>query len=181
MSAVRRLVTAEDAVADGMALALRGVPFRDAAAEIWARGLTPDAVQAFAVRGIAAVLNDRMAYARESWAEDEDRTASDVRHAPQPTARGRLSVVGRHYARDHWERVLTAKNWEGADGRRKALLDFTLADAAFRLGDLRARITGYERVAAAMALAVDLLTTHKADTVAALPVKAKVAIAEAVA
>ena len=44
-----------------------------------------------------------------------------------------------------------------------------------------AKVAGHQKVADAMEVAAALQTKHKAETVADLPVKAKMAIAEAVA
>ena len=174
-----RLLSTDDAIERGVRMAMDGAPSREAANEVYGLGLDPDAIATFAIRGIASYINDRLSAMGDQWGEDEGPSESDVAIAPRPI--GRSAALPRHYARDHWERVLSAKTWEGPDGRRKALLDFTAQDAAHVMGDARAKAAGHLKVATAMELALSLLQKHKAETVAALPVKAKAAIAEAVA
>lgn len=173
-----RLLTTADAIERGASIAMGGAPSREAAAEVYGFGLDPEAVATFAIRGIAAYINDRLSVIGDRWDEDDTRSETEAPAAPRPI--GRNTVAPRHYARDLWERVLSAKTWE-VEGRRKALLDFTAADAEQIMSDARAKATGHMKVADAMELALTLLRKHKAETVAALPVKAKAAIAEAVA
>lgn len=179
MVLAHRLLDTGEALERGVALALDGAPSREVASEVYRLGLNPEAVATFAIRGIAAYINDRLSVVGDSWAGDEARGESEKGHAPRPM--GRAAAVRPHYARDLWERVLTVKTWEVADGQRKALLHFTVTDAELVMHDARAKAAGHAKVADAMELAARLLAKHKAATVSALPVKAKVAIAEAVA
>jgi len=179
MVATYRLLGAEEAVQRGVALALDGAPSREAAAAVYDAGLDPEATAAFAIRGIASYINDRLSVMGDQWDQDDLVSESDDLDVPAPT--GRNQPIRPHYARDRWERILSAKTWEGADGRRKALLDFTFADASMVRASSLAKVAGHQKVADAMEVAVALLTKHKAETVADLPVKAKMAIAEAVA
>lgn len=179
MAVAYKLLDLEDALERGVTLSIKGAPSREAAAEVYRLGLHPDAIATFAIRGIASYINDRLSVIGDQWGEDDSPDVSVGTSAPRPA--GRSAAKPRHYARDMWERVLSAKTWETADGRRKALIAFTAQDAAHILSDARAKAAGHLRVATAMELALSLLQKHKAETVADLPVKAKAAIAEAVA
>jgi hypothetical protein len=176
-----RYLSVDEAVEEAFRLAIEGTPTPEAAAEIYNRGIRPDEVSTLVIRGLIASVHARLALHRGSWAEDGRTAESDGAGGPQSTARGRLSALSPHYARDHWARVLGVKNYEGADGQRKSLLEFTAADITALMGIANARATGYAKLAEAMTLASQLLATHKADTIAGLPVKAKQMIAEAVA
>jgi len=164
-------LTLSDAVDAVVARALDGEMVAHAAAGLVDR-LDYDDMRTAAVRGLAALVHDRLAVLRVPREEDADPGSVRERRDGTPPVRSR------HYAAELWRRRLEA-NYEAADGTRKPLSAFTPPDVAhlFTLADTRA--DGYRRLADAMALAGRLLAEHKRAAIRLLPVAAQREIAEA--
>lgn len=169
---------AEDAVALGVRLMYEGEPPREAALHVMEQGVDEEAYEVFAMRGLAAILGDEAAATRHI----PDGTADHVTESETSPSRPRSGRL--HFRptgaekRARWLLRLEAL-YEGADGRMRSLVDFSLADWE-RLGSLyRARAEGLVAVADASDRATSILRKRKATSLAECPEADQRSVAEA--
>jgi len=165
-----RYLTLADVEDEGLRRALAGESVASIAGDFASRVLHPDAVASLVQHGIVARIHDRLGDGRHPVEAVETLGESD-------SLGGRLHPL-RHFARDHWQRVLAA-NYEGADGVRRALIDFSPADVQHVRTWAEARAAGLRRLGAAMTCAGDLLVRHDKGRIGDLPEPAQREIAEA--
>lgn len=168
-----RELTLDDAIAEGWRLAQEGMEVITAARVIVASGIDRDAAIACSEKGLAAYIHDyRQLDMARSLAEESGGSeyGSGQRRPLSPNH-------GRNFAAELWQRRLSA-NYEAADGTRKALLGFNLADSAYLLDLANSRAAGWTKLAEAMAVAVQLLSKKDGATIADLPAKDQKRISE---
>jgi hypothetical protein len=173
--AQRRLLSLDEAVNEVVEAALAGRAVADSAAEV--AHLLDHRDSADAIRtGIAEMAHRRLARQRRGASEEDG--AANLNEVD--TARGPVAVppaaAKPHAAKEVWS-ALTA-NYEGADGTRKALRDFTLEDALHLRSQSNARADGFVRVRDAMDRAIGALRKHKVNTIGDLPAAATRLVAE---
>lgn len=154
--------------------ALAGETVAALANEVADWSLDDDVTALMIRRGLIATFHDWLGLDRQPTADE----AADRLGASEEGG-GRLHPL-RHYAKEHWQRVLAA-NYEGADGIRRAIRDFSLDDVRHVRDWASARAAGLLRLQSAMELADVLLARHSKERIAALPVKAQREIAEKLA
>lgn len=170
-----RELTLDEAVDRGYAAMLEGEDVASVARAIVASGIDRDAAIVCAEKGLAAFI-----HARRSL--EMDRALAE--HVPESESRTgqrpRLPINhGRNFAKELW-RVRLDTNYETADGTRKPLWGFSLADSTYLRDLARARAAGFNKVAEAMEAAVAALSKH-GGTIDGLPVKVQQQIAKALA
>ena len=155
---------------EGVRRAIAGEPVRELQAELWARGLDTEAIDIVGPIGLGVLIHSRLAIQRHPGMEAVDDGIETV-EAP-----GRLHPLY-HPARDYWRSVLQA-NYEGADGVRRALVAFSLADVDHLRVIASARAAGYTALRTAMELAAEMLARYHKSRIGELPEKAQREIAE---
>jgi hypothetical protein len=156
-------VTLSDAITHGVSLAVAGFSVPEAATEVASMNLEREAVDTFIFDGIAsrihAALGTRNGKAKAAPRSGGGRSRS-----------GKTSVVARpHAARAWYLTLLAGTNYATADGSRRSLLDFSLADVNALLIATSAKRDGYAKLEAALLIARDALTVSGAKSVAKLP------------
>lgn len=143
------------------------------------------ALLALATVGVSKIVCDamhtsRISASRELRREDRDcEPASRVRGVPvresAEAVRGRADARrARLYAA---AKKAFAEVYEGADGKMRKLLDFTVDDHRCRLSDVEAKAVGYQQAARFHTEAIDTLEAAGAATIGSLPSDAKVRLA----
>lgn len=157
--------------------ALSGRSVAEAARE-YAHQLDDRDIAEVIVVGIADMAHRRLARQRkhpeteQGGAAVDDETDAPIGSAPTKSKP--------HAAADFWRTALGA-NYEGADGTRKALVDFNLDDALHLRNLTNKRADGLIRIRDAMDEAVAALRKHGSARIGALPAKAQQTIAEGLA
>lgn len=165
-------LTLAEAIEEGWRLASAGAPVAEVARELVARGLDRDAAIATSEKGLAAFIHNYR-FGEMSRALTDDNGESDKHFGQRPLSPNH----GRNFAAELWRERLNA-NYEGADGRRKALFGFTVADCTYLRDVLLARAHGLSKKGEALATAAQLLATAGKETIADLSVRDQKRIAE---
>lgn len=133
-----------------------------------------------AAQGLQRTIHDRL-YAERQYAGalPNEADGTDWPGASESDSGSIRHLLPRqsHPAKDFW--LLPLSQSYRVEGGRRAVLDFTLADASNAADAYRARAYGNHKVADAFALTAKLLREHKADTVRHLPTPAQQSIAAA--
>lgn len=155
--------TADEAIDLGIRLMYEGEPPRQAALHVLEHGIDQDAYEAFAARGLAAILSDEIAQSRQPVSEDAAETPSGSGVQPGRSRSGRLAAYRPHGAQQRaaWLVRLNDSLYEGADGIMRRLIDFTRADWQRLTASSRARAAGYNALATAGEKALLALSRHK--------------------
>lgn len=179
-SSITRIASAQDAVDHALALARAGDSVADAVSATLATLDLSDAARDELVRAgmearvfVALGASNHAAKVGVNQQGASPLTpmgsASGLATPPPQHRSGKTAARRPHAVAQWWRSILAGTNYAGADGVRKSLLDFTLADATRLLADSTAKRAGYDKLVAAMTAARDALSATGAKSVRALP------------
>lgn len=168
-----RRMSLEEALDAGYRDALDGRPVAEAAAE-YAVHLDLDEIGKPLSIGLAELIHRRLGLQHREQGGADVYAESDANRGPAAPALKSKP----HYAKEFWRSIL-ARNYEAADGTRKALAAFTVDDAKYLRNLAANRADGLMRLRDAMDAACSALSHGRATTIGDLPVKEQQKIAEA--
>jgi len=168
---VRRVLSYDEMTDEGVALARGGLTIRDAAVAILDT-CDPDegSVEAMLRVALIASINNRI----NTWAGADAQHEREAAGGPGPRLTG-LPGVPRHL---RYQRALEHLNFEGADGIRRALIEFTQADCLAFGAMMTSRSRGCALKAKAMKVAAGYLRAEGKDRIGDLPEKCRDEIAK---
>lgn len=164
-------MTVDQAVTGICDEAMRGEAVALVATE-YASHVVGDGITDLIAKGLAMLAHQRLAMMRRPSEEDAELASESdlaVGVSPRKANPSRTATL--------W-RSLLAANYEAADGTRKALIAFSLADSTHLRNIAASRADGYARLRDAMEIAVAALAKSKVDVIGDLPAKVQQQIAE---